>query len=356
MPLIVFTSSPTLIHSLHLSLAHFRISNTLRTFLIFGLILFCACATADIRTQKILATTVSALDKCLKWKVIGECFWLNCDLSGCSVRISAKVGHYRPDSVVSVYPNVDSHPWAETKLLVKSAFEVAKSTLEDEVKRWIDGNGTDPAMDSLSRTRNLRYFEADLFGHPLIDLEFPGADYICNSVTRPLQPYYISLLDLLAWRNPSIEGLRVASMTPGVREVGIWPVNTWGPVFPRSGWITQSSPPKGAAVVAQRAADIAVNGGPLRIRTRMGHGRVNLWPPYRLRENNAATAKWQMIHPVEQKNCSVFGSSDLFQLADWGGGKVDTKNSYLWSLWRPYKCCPRRGQVFLGSDDVHGYP
>lgn len=333
-----------------------KVLRALQVLLIPVLVLYCAFLFAEVSTEKILASTVKAFDKCLKWKVIGECFWLKCGLTGCSVRVSVKIGHYRPDSVVSVYPTIHSHPWSEVKLLVEGAFEAVKPTLDDEIVDWIEGSGTDPAMDSFSRTRNLRYFEADLVGHPLIDIEFPGADYICDSVTRPLNPYYISLLDLLAWRNPSVEGMRMASLTPGRREIGSWPVNTWGSVFPRSGWIVQPSPPKAAAVIAQRAADIAINGGPLRIRSRMSHGKVNLWPPYRIRENNAATAKWQMIHPIEKKNCSVFGSNDLLKLADWGGGKVDKKNSYLWALWRPYKCCPRRGQVFLGSDDVHGYP
>ncbi|HCF4369869.1 TPA: TIGR03756 family integrating conjugative element protein, partial [Pseudomonas aeruginosa] len=24
---------------------------------------------------------------------------------------------------------------------------------------------------------------------------------------------------------------------------------------------------------------------------------------------------------------------------------------YAWALWRPYSCCQRKGQIFLGSTD-----
>ncbi|MCY3884646.1 MAG: TIGR03756 family integrating conjugative element protein [Gammaproteobacteria bacterium] len=335
------------------------LAHTIRPNLLFFLCTLAISVHVDAReidTLQVTSTTAEAMAKCLKWKVVGSCYWLNCGLDGCSIKVSLKVAHYRPDSIVSVYPNLRSHPWKEVKVLVDQAVKAALPNLDKSIRHWIQGNGTEPSPELQSSTRNLRYFESDLMGHPLVDIVFPGADYICDSATRPLTPYYISLLDLLAWRNPLVENLNRASVVPGLREVGRWPVNTWGPVYPRSGWIQQSSPPKAAAVIAQRTADIVINGGNLRIRKRFRGGRAGFWPPYRIRENNSSTAKWQMLHPVKEKQCSVFGQNDLPRRADWGGGKVDTRNTYMWSLWRPYKCCPRRGQVYLGSDDVHGYP
>lgn len=29
-----------------------------------------------------------------------------------------------------------------------------------------------------------------------------------------------------------------------------------------------------------------------------------------------------------------------------------TDGGYAWTLWRPYACCKRMGQIFLGSTDV----
>ena len=39
-----------------------------------------------------------------------------------------------------------------------------------------------------------------------------------------------------------------------------------------------------------------------------------------------------------------------------GGGRVDSEGDYVWNLWRPYKCCQRRGQWFLFDIDWISYP
>ena len=311
---------------------------------------------AALNTAEILSRTTKAIPSCLKWRVVGECFWLRCDLTGCSVRISAKVGHYRPDNVVSVYTNVEQHPWRELKVIVKRSFKLARHALPPRLRNVIGSGGGSPAPEIESSVRGLHFFEADVIGHPLQHITFPGANLICDAVTQPLIPYFISLTDAVAWRNPEVESYRLESLVPGRREVGNWPTNTWGAVFPRTGWIGQPSLPKAAAVVAQRAADVAINGGTLRVRQPMSGARVNLWPPYQLRENNSASAVWQMLHPRRESSCAPFGRSDLNSLADWGGGRHGRGNAFAWNLWRPYKCCIRRGQRFLGSDDFRSYP
>ena len=35
---------------------------------------------------------------------------------------------------------------------------------------------------------------------------------------------------------------------------------------------------------------------------------------------------------------------------------VDAAGDYAWNLWRPYKCCTRRGQWFLGDIDWVAFP
>ena len=47
---------------------------------------------------------------------------------------------------------------------------------------------------------------------------------------------------------------------------------------------------------------------------------------------------------------------DLASLAGWGGGRVDSEGDYVWNLWRPYKCCQRKGQWFLFDIDWIAYP
>jgi hypothetical protein len=53
-----------------------------------------------------------------------------------------------------------------------------------------------------------------------------------------------------------LEMFYAASLIPGLREIGNWPLQTWGGVYPRTGWTTQAEEPKAAAVNAQRAGDI----------------------------------------------------------------------------------------------------
>lgn len=338
-----------------------QINRVVHQFLLLTLFAVCLtpAAVASLNSVQITEQTLQAVDSCLKWKVIiGTCTWLHCDLLGCRVRVSLKIGHYRPDLVVSVYPTIEAHPWREIKVVVKTTFEQIKKTQPEELQTVVEGSGLNPAHSQKHITRNLRFFESDVIGHPLSDLPMIYANYFCTSETIVLTPYYSSLTDIVAWRNPELDSLNLVNLVPGRREIGRWPRFTWGSVYPRCGWINQPSPPKAAAVIAQRAADIAINGGSLHVRNPLRNysSHEKRWGPPALRETNGRTGKWQMIHPRKQSSCEVFGTNDLFATSDWGGGKVDKNNAYLWVLWRPYQCCRKRGQVFLGSDDVYGYP
>ena len=71
---------------------------------------------------------------------------------------------------------------------------------------------------------------------------------------------------------------------------------------------------------------------------------------------DADTGTWQMLLPVVESSCAVFGTNDLASATGWGGGKVDSAGDYAWNLWRPYKCCTRRGQWFLGDFDWVAFP
>jgi hypothetical protein len=63
-----------------------------------------------------------------------------------------------------------------------------------------------------------------------------------------------------------------------------------------------------------------------------------------------------VVVPKPESTCDVFGINDLASGKGWGGGRVDSAGDYVWNLWRPYKCCRRRGQVFLFDIDWIAYP
>jgi integrating conjugative element protein (TIGR03756 family) len=172
-------------------------------------------------------------------------------------------------------------------------------------------------------------------------------------------PYFQSGLDALSWRQEIPEIFYPASWIPGLREVGTWPLQTWGGVHPRTGWTTQAEEPKAAAINAQRAGDIVTRFGQPHIYlplTGASSGSQRVWPPGALVEKNARTGTWQMLAPRPQASCGVFGTNDLASVAGWGGGRVDPAGDYVWNLWRPYQCCRRAGQWFLSDINWTAYP
>ena len=138
-----------------------------------------------------------------------------------------------------------------------------------------------------------------------------------------------------------------------------WPLQTWGGVYPRTGWTTQAEEPKAAAINAQRAGDIAT-------RTRQPHVYIpisgcasadqSVWPPGPLVEGDPATGEWQMLLPKAESSCAVFGTNDLASVSGWGGGRVDPEGDYAWTLWRPYSCCKKEGELFLFDINWINYP
>jgi integrating conjugative element protein (TIGR03756 family) len=209
--------------------------------------------------------------------------------------------------------------------------------------------------------QNLVFRESDAIGHPMASLAgvVPGVGLLCRSQSTPLVPYLQSGLDALAWRQEVPEIFYPASSIPGLREIGTWPLQTWGGVYPRTGWTTQAEEPKAAAINAQRAGDIVTRVGQPHVYlplTGPNGGNQRVWPPGPLVEKDADTGTWQMLLPVAESSCSVFGTNDLASVTGWGGGKVDAAGDYAWNLWRPYKCCTRRGQWFLGDIDWVAFP
>lgn len=71
-----------------------------------------------------------------------------------------------------------------------------------------------------------------------------------------------------------------------------------------------------------------------------------------VKEGEAKTHKWQMLSPKMSKSCSIFPDGHL---TDTYADKLSDTENYSWTLWRPYTCCKRRGQKFLGSTDWGSY-
>ena len=300
-----------------------------------------------VTTAQIVQRTLTGPPTCLNWRWIGNCFWKDCDLLGCEVTTSIKARHYLPDLLVTVQRTSSEIPWLELRRLLASAQSAAiASTLRPVSSYPFVRAGGDVAVSTDSqRHADVRFFEANVFGHPLEKIPFEADKLLCEAVTQPGKPYYQSSLDAIAWRFAPIESLMPDALIPGRREIGKSALESWGSVYPRTGFIVQQDPVRAAAVIAQRACDIAI--GP-----RNGHIALELESPAtyttvpnHLNESDAATGLWQMISPKVDVACELFGSGR----ADWSMGRIDETRAFIWNLWRPYECCEPNGETYLGS-------
>lgn len=286
-------------------------------------------AIAAINTATIMAS--SASPSCMEYRPIGICYWLRCGMFGCHVRTSIKVRHYIPEMVVSTYNHQGQNPWTEMNLVSQG---VNGGEYSSPGKNYAQGN----------------FKNADAIGHPqgAISQLMSGMGYSCRTQTQPFMPYFLSSLDFFAWRQNLPEMFYPEALIPGLREVRA-NGDTWGNVFPRGGMVTQVHDYKAAAVIAQRVADIVSRNGQLHVyQSAAQSGGAGYWPPGPVMEGDRRTHKWQMLSPKMEHTCSVFpdrGANNTYS------DKLSTQGNYAWALWRPYSCCKRRGQKFLGSTD-----
>ena len=285
-----------------------------------------------LTTATIAASTLSP--DCLEYRVVGICFWLRCTSSGCSVKTSVKVRHFVPDAVVSSYASTGANPWLEVRPM---------SQPNATAQAGGDGTTNHDHENNLAKFKN-----ADVIGHPggYVFSQFASRfGYSCEGAGTAFMPYLLSTLDTLAWRYNIPEMLYPEALTPGEREIGTrTDRNLWGNVYPRGGFLHQSDDYMAGAVVAQRAGDIVTRRGQLHVyQPLLANAKDGYWPAGALLESDAQTGKWQELTPTLSRTCAVFPHSDARVQAQQG--------DYAWALWRPYSCCKREGQVFLGSVD-----
>lgn len=292
-----------------------------------------ALPAAAITTPQIIASALSP--ECLQYRVVGICYWLLCTPVGCTVKTSVKVKHNIPELVVSAYSHPGDNPWREMALT------------DAGTSGTLSGGDTNPRITN-SKTK-IRFKDSAAIGHPA-DAAFTAFlgtfGYSCSSSVVPFQPYFLSTLDTLAWRSGVPEMLYPEALTPGLREVG-QPGDLWGNVYPRAGALGQTHDYKTGAVVAQRAADIVTRAGQPHVYLPLVPvPRPGYWPPAPVMEGIPGNHTWQMLAPQMSAHCARFPDRSI---ADTYADRLSTNGNYAWTLWRPYSCCQRRGQTFLGS-------
>lgn len=306
----------------------------------------------SITSAQIVAAAASA--SCIDYQLVGVCFWLRCHSNGCDIETSPKIGHHNPDLVVSAHNGVGNNPWTEANSIVGDVSQSAVGSLINSAAGIEAGSNQSDRGDELN---GLKFKSSDAIGHPSASVTMA---YRCESQATSYNPYFVSGTDSIAWRLGIPETAYPDALIPGRREIGNFPSNTWGSVYPRSGFINQSSDAKAAAVVAQRVGDIVTRSGQPHVYQSLtgsvGGSSMRVWPPEALEENTNKGGSWQMLAPEVSNSCEVFGENDTASVAGWDGGKQAESGNYAWTLWRPYQCCKREGQYFLYSVNFKSYP
>lgn len=279
-------------------------------------------------------TTSSLSPACLAYRVVGVCYWLRCSAFGCKVKTSLKIRHYVPDAVVSAYSNTGANPWREV-------------ALTSPTNTTAQGGG-DSTINQNHENTLLKFKNADVIGHPgtLLFSRFASQfGYSCAGPGVSFMPYLLSTFDTLAWRYNLPEMLYPEALIPGRREVGSMASgDVWGNLYPRGGFVQQADDYKAAAVVAQRAGDaITRRGQPHLYQPLLAKAQPGYWPAEALHESDASSGQWQRLQPDLSMNCAVFPHAGVLPQAEDG--------AYIWALWRPYSCCKKQGQLFLGSTE-----
>lgn len=306
----------------------------LRRRLFFIPLLCLSNLTQAITTPEIVTSALSP--ECVQYQIVGVCYWLFCSPFGCSVRTSVKVRHFRPDLVVSAYSVTGQNPWTEMSPLSSPLPGIAEA-----------GGDTNPR--AVGQHSKVRFKNADAIGFPTGDALanfFSQFGYVCAPSSLPFLPYFLSTLDALAWRSGIPEMFYPEALTPGLREVSK-DGDMWGNIYPRAGALSQTHDYKAGAVIAQRAVDLVTRSGqphvyiPLTATSHDGY-----WPPDPVTEGDSNNHQWQMLVPKKSASCAIFPDGST---TDSYADKLAEDGAYVWTLWRSYKCCPRRGQTFLGS-------
>lgn len=328
-----------------------------------------------ITTPEIIARSVSP--SCLDWRIVGACFWLRCRPK-CRVRVTPKISHRLPDLVATA--GAHECPWLEYRLPASAGAAVAGQA---------GAGGGNLGRAGAREQINVRFKDSMIVGNPTAATRslFRGVQFLCKSKTEPLKVYFDSkgsAANIAIWRGAGAEDLRPEAWTPGAREIGHWPANSWGSVIPRIGFLLQTDDAKAGAVIAQRAIDIVVrnrgdftaagfgahdnfkwetwgdptaktgldcqdSGGtwipPNPLSKRKGRcltRRSTQWRP----AGGEATDQWQMIYPSRDRGCAPFGAA-----GDWSTGRISAEGGYAFNYWQHYKCCiPGRGK-YLGSKE-----
>ena len=274
---------------------------------------------SELKIHQAVSDTFGCRD-CIDWRVSGVCFWLNCGLTGCSIKSSVRVSHNIPDVLIAAY-NGDSP--IEGRNLI--------------------GQATDGAV-AAAGTTTANFKNLDVIGNPAVSVFtslWQTTGLWCDSEANPWQPYYLSSMGNrwpgVSWNTNYVE--QISGIVERSR------ISDFGRLYPRCGWSIQSDDVKAAALSAVRGAHIVTRSNQSHIYQELNGSCGNrCWGPGEYDPQHSGTGKFQMLYPKAERFSEDLNSTK----SDWSQGKYNDRKKYVWAMWRPYSCCQPVGK-FLYS-------
>ena len=287
--------------------------------------------------------SVTGVNDCLHWSVKGVCVWEDGSPLHPKIATTLYIRHFLPDFVVSVFTQPDQDPYLPAQTDDRLIISLLSPLLEAQSGMTL-GGGNQPL--TLPTENKLHFKDVAILGNPGLVFFSQFRRWLLPSPVKIGMVYYSSLQDILTWRS----GLAELDIKSLESLVGANTIGDWGGLYPLEGVIVGSNDYTDGAVIAERAAYITDHSSaehwvnhsmPKQCSTKKGCGVSTV-------EINDKNTQWQLIFPVVNKRCEIFGESSSITMK---GGSKDVPNdisqgNYAWLLWRKYEgCIPHEGHL-----------
>ncbi len=245
------------------------------------------------------------------------------------------VSHYLPDAVVSVFAHTDNNPWVEAN----ESYDKAAFLSGDSATQLLTGY---PMAQGQLQAKHLSYNkltlrEVDVIGNPVLvsDTFLDLFPFLLQSQAKPMMPYYLSMADNILWRSAELDiDKLVSGFLPENEITNAWPLYTWGGLYPRTGYSSQSNIAKASFKVALRGLSIATsNNAHLHQNFDKNTCGTYCQGAGEAKPNSDKTL-WQRVYPNPETSCQTLPDAEN---PEWTQGELN--EGFVWVAWRYYEGC-----------------
>ena len=313
-----------------------------------------------MNTLEIIAATMEASLSCMSWELKGICVWLKWTWSGPVIKTSIKAKNYVPEVTIQNYIDADNPPWTGIDMdAIWLASQGANDGLLTRLQTSLMGatgaykdtgggnNGSTQTKGKGNSRGNTKFRLVDVFGNPaatLWETTYGSLEAFCVPTTDMLEPYYISNLDAINWRQWfGVEFWNYKSWLVGTYMLGEYSDNNhYGSIYPRIGFTTIADDIKASVLTTYRAMHFITREGGLRVYQDIHKTGKGLWVENELSEDNPQSGKFQQLLPYKENSCRTF---PLEKNPD--GKRRGETGATMWNFWRKIECCKKRGSKLL---------